>query len=134
MFRTVRSVALLTAASVLAMPALAQSSPVVGAWNTEAVTDFGTFKAKMTITEANGAYAIEMVDVPAEGAPADAAAPAGTISDVVVNGPDFAFKRKLTTPQGEMALAYTGKVEGDKLTAQVDTGEFGVIPVTGTRQ
>ena len=32
-----------------------------------------------------------------------------------------------------MTLSYTGAVEGDKLTAEVDTGQFGKIPVTGTR-
>jgi hypothetical protein len=134
MFKTIRFAALAAAASLLAVPAWAQSSPVVGAWNTEAVTDFGTFKATMTVTEANGAYAVDMKDVPAEGAPPPPAPAAGSITDVVVNGSDFSFKRKLTTPQGDMTLAYTGKVDGDALTAQVDTGGFGVIPVTGTRQ
>ena len=134
MFNTIRFTALVAAASLVAAPALAQSSPVVGAWNTEAVTDFGTFKATMTVTEASGTYAVDMRDVPSEGAPPAPAPAAGSITDVVVNGPDFSFTRKLTTPQGDMTLAYIGKVEGDKLTAQVDTGGFGVIPVTGTRQ
>ena len=133
MFKTLRFAAIAASASLLATPAFAQSSPVVGAWNTEAVTDFGTFKATLTVSEANGNYTVEMKDVPAEGAPAAPPA-AGAITDVVVNGSDFSFKRKLTTPQGEMNLAYKGKVEGDKLTAEADTGGFGVIPVTGTRQ
>ena len=133
MFRTIGFAAIAAGASLLATPAFGQSSPLVGAWNTEAVTDFGTFKATLTVSEANGAYTVEMKDVPAEGAPAAPPA-AGAISDVVVNGSDFSFKRKLSTPQGEVNLAYTGKVEGDKLTAEVDTGGFGVIPVTGTRQ
>lgn len=133
MLRTIGFAAIAASASLLAAPAFGQSSPLVGAWNTEAVTDFGTFKATMTVTEANGAYTVEMEDVPAEGAPAAAPAP-GSITDVVVSGSDFSFKRKLSTPQGEMNLAYTGKVDGDKLSAQVDTGGFGVIPVTGTRR
>ena len=131
MFRTIRFAALVAAASLMAAPALAQSSPVLGTWNTEAVTDFGTFKATMTVAEANGAYTVQMTDVAAEGAPP---AMPSAISDVVVNGTDFSFKRKLTTPQGEMSLAYSGKVDGDKLTAEVDTGQFGKLPVTGTRQ
>ena len=52
---------------------------------------------------------------------------------MVVNGSNSSFKRKLTTPQGELTLSYTGTVDGDKLTAEVDTGEFGKLPVTGTR-
>lgn len=134
MLKTIRFAALVAGASLLAAPAWAQSSPVLGTWNTEAVTDFGTFKATMTVTEANGAYAIEMKDVPAEGAPPPPPPAAGSITDVMVSGADFSFKRKLSTPQGDMQLAYTGKVDGDKLTAQVDTGGFGVLPVTGTRQ
>ena len=134
MLKTIRFAALVAGASLIAAPAWAQSSPVLGTWNTEAVTDFGTFRATMTVTEANGAYSIEMNDVPAEGAPSPPPPAAGSITEVVVSGSDFAFKRKLSTPQGEMQLAYTGKVDGDKLTAQVDTGGFGVLPVTGTRQ
>ena len=132
MFKTIRFAALVASASLIAVPALAQSSPVLGTWNTEAVTDFGTFKATMTVTQANGAYAVDMKDVPADGAPAPAPT-AGSITDVMVNGANFSFKRKLTTPQGEMTLSYTGAVDGDKLTAEVDTGQFGKIPVTGTR-
>ena len=130
MFRTIRFAAVAAAASLLAAPALAQSSPVVGVWNTEAVTDFGTFKAVMTVAEAGGAHTIEMQDVPQEGGPPPMAS---TISDVVVEGPRFAFKRKLSGPQGDILLTYTGTVEGDALTAEVGS-DFGPLKMTGTRQ
>jgi len=133
MFKTIRFVALASAVSLMAVPALAATSPVVGVWNTEAVTDFGTFKATMTIAEANGAYTIDIKDVPLEGAPPSPPSPPGAVTDVVVDGVMFSFKRKLTTPQGDMTLSYAGVVDGDKLTAEVDTGQFGKIPVTGTR-
>jgi hypothetical protein len=133
MFRTVRFAALAMGASLMAVPALAADSPVVGTWNTEAVTDFGTFKATMTVAEAGEGYAIDIKDVPLEGAPPAPPSPPGAVTDVVVDGANFSFKRKLTTPQGDMTLSYTGTVDGDKLTAQVDTGQFGTIPVTGTR-
>ena len=133
MFKSVRFAALAAAATLLAGPALAASSPVVGTWNTEAVTDFGTFKATMTIAEADGGYTIDIKDVPLEGAPPSPPSPPGAVSDVMVDGAQFSFKRKLTTPQGDMTLSYTGTVDGDKLTAEVDTGQFGKIPVTGTR-
>ena len=133
MFKTIRFAALVAGASLTAVPAFAQSSPVLGTWNTEAVTDFGTFKAKMTVAQAGSGYTVEMTDVPQEGAPPAPAPTAGSITDVVVNGTNFSFKRKLTTPQGELTLSYTGTVDGDKLTAEVDTGEFGKLPVTGTR-
>ena len=133
MFKTIRFVALASAVSLMAVPALAATSPVVGVWNTEAVTDFGTFKATMTIAEAEGAYTIDIKDVPLEGAPPSPPSPPGAVTDVVVDGVMFSFKRKLTTPQGELTMTYTGTVDGDKMAAQADIGEFGKIPVTGTR-
>ena len=136
MFKKIRFAALVAGASLMAVPAWAQSSPVVGTWNTQAVTDFGTFKSKMIVAQAGGAYTVEMQDVPAEGAPPAEGAGGmtpGPITDVVVDGANFSFKRTLTTPQGAMSLSYTGKVEGDNLTAEVDTGQFGKLPVTGTR-
>ena len=133
MLKTLRFAVLAASAALIATPALAADSPVVGTWNTEAVTDFGTFKATMTVAEAGGAYTIDIKDVPIEGAPPTPPSPPGAITDVVVDGAKFSFKRKLTTPQGELQMSYTGAVEGDKLTAEVDTGQFGKIPVTGTR-
>ena len=135
MFKTIRFAALVAGASLMAVPALAQSSPVVGKWNTESVTDFGTFRATMTVAQEGGAYTVNIQDIAPEGgagAGGGGAMPS-TISDVVVDGSKFSFKRKLTTPQGEMNFSYTGAVEGDKLTAEVDTGQFGKIPFTGTR-
>jgi len=128
--------ALVAGSTLVAVPAYAESSPVVGTWNTQAVTDFGTFKSKMIVTEANGAYTVEMQDVPPEGAPpaeGGGGMTAGVITEVVVDGTNFSFKRKMTTPQGEMNLSYAGNVDGDNLTAEVDTGQFGKLPVTGTR-
>lgn len=133
MLKSPRFAIVAASASLVAAPALAADSPVVGTWNTEAVTDFGTFKSTMTVAEAGGAYSIDIKDVPIEGAPPAPPSPPGAITDVVVDGASFSFKRKLTTPQGEMNFSYTGTVEGDKLTAEVDTGQFGKIPVTGTR-
>ena len=129
MFKTIRFAAVAAAASLLAAPALAESSPVVGVWNTEAVTDFGIIKATMTVAEADGGHTIEMQDVPLEGFPPMAS----TISDVVVEGPKFTFKRKLSGAQGDILLTYTGTVDGNSLTADVGS-DFGPIKLTGTRQ
>ena len=56
-----------------------------------------------------------------------------TISDVVVDGAKLTFKRKLTTPQGEMNLTYTASAEGDALTGEIGS-DFGPIAMTGTRK
>ena len=133
MLKSIPFAVLAAGVALMAPPALAADSPVVGTWNTEAVTDFGTFKATMTVAEANGTYTVDIKDVPIEGAPPAPPSPPGAITDVVVDGAKISFKRKLTTPQGEMTMTYTGTVEGDKLTAEADIGEFGKIPVTGTR-
>ena len=122
--------ALAATAAVIAVPAYAQSSPVLGSWDTEAVTDFGTFKATLTVTEANGAYAIAMTDVPAEGAPPPGAS---SISEVTVNGADFAFKRTIDFQGQPIVLNYTGKVDGNALTATA-ASDFGAMPVKGTRK
>jgi hypothetical protein len=129
---TIRFAALAFAATLFATPALAQESPVLGTWNTQAVTDFGTFAAIMTVLDDEGSYIVTMEDVaPAAGGEAPPTMES-SISDVVVDGATFTFKRSLTTPQGAMELAYAGTVDGDSLTATA-TSPMGAIPVTGTR-
>ena len=135
MFKTIRFAALVSGASLMAAPALAQDSPVLGKWATAVVTDFGTFNAVMTVGHEGGAYTVAIQDIAPEGgagAGGGGAMPS-TISDVVVDGSKFSFKRKLTTPQGEMNLTYTGTVEGNALTADVGS-DFGPLKMTGTRQ
>ena len=135
MFKTIRFAALVAGASLMAAPALAQDSPVLGKWATAVVTDFGTFNAVMTVGHEGGAYTVAIQDIAPEGgagAGGGGAMPS-TISDVVVDGAKFSFKRKLTTPQGEMNLTYTGTVEGNALTADVGS-DFGPLKMTGTRQ
>ncbi len=120
-------------ACFIATPVMAEESPVLGSWNTEAVTDFGTFAATLVVSESEDGYSIEMIDAPMEG-PGAQAGPAmeSVISDVTVDGSAFAFKRSITTPQGPMEISYSGTVEGDALTAEAVT-TFGTIPMTGTR-
>jgi hypothetical protein len=115
-------------------PAFAQSSPVLGSWNIEADTPMGKFNSTLTFASQGDAYTVAIKDVPmpaADGSAEAAPPPEGKVSDVVVNGSDFSFKRSLTTPQGEMDLAYKGKVSGDSLTGEANS-DFGAIPITGT--
>jgi hypothetical protein len=134
------SIAALLAASCLTFgsPASAQSSPVIGSWETVADTPIGKLSSRVTFAKSGDAYTVNIKDAPIappEGAPAGAAAappPESKISDVVVSGNDFSFKRSLTTDQGPMVLTYAGKVDGNKLTAQA-TSDFGDVPITGSR-
>ena len=133
MFRKYVFAALLAGASLTAAPALAQSSPVVGSWDTEAVTDFGTFKAKLNIAQSGAGYTVEMVDAPQTGPDGQPApAMASTISDVTVNGTNFSFKRTIDFQGQAIVLTYTGTVDGNALTATANS-DFGAIPVKGTR-
>lgn len=126
---------LLTAAALalFATPAAAGDSPAEGAWAIEAKTDFGTFKSDWTVAEADGAYTLEMVDQPMEGAPDGGAPPTSTISNLVVEGNHMTFDRSLDMGGQAMAMKYDLTVDGDALagTAKMD---FGEIPITGTRK
>lgn len=132
MFRKFAFAAAATA-SLLAMPGFAQSSPVVGSWATKISIGEGTIESTMTVAQAGGGHTVEIVDGPMPGAPADAPAMPSTISDVKVDGSTITFNRKLTTPQGEMALAYKGTVTGNEFAGEINS-DFGAIPITGTRK
>jgi len=131
MFRKL-ALAASAAAAMIATPALA-ASPVVGTWATAVDVQGQKIEAEVTFTEAAGGYSVAIKDGPMPGAPADAPPMQSEISDVKVDGSAFSFSRKLTTPQGPMNLAYTGTVEGDALTGQINS-DFGPIALNGTRK
>ena len=133
MFKTVRFAALAAAASLICAPALAADSPVLGTWATAVDVQGQKVTAELTVAEAGDGYTVTIKDGPFPGAPADAPAMPSTISDVAVDGAKLTFKRKLTTPQGEMNLTYTANVAGDTLTGEVGS-DFGPIAMTGTRK
>jgi len=119
--------------SMMAAPVAAQGSPVLGTWATKVDVQGTMIESTMTVAQAGGGYSVEIKDGPMPGAPADAPAMPSTISDVQVDGAKLAFKRKLTTPQGEMNLAYAGTATGNQFTGEIQS-DFGAIPITGTRQ
>ena len=132
MFRTTLLAALVAGATVLAAPAYAQSSPVLGAWTTKVDVGGTIVESTWTFAQSGSAYTIDIKDGPFPGAPADAPPMQSVISDLVVDGGTFSFKRVLTTPQGPFNLSYTGSVDGNTLTGTVNS-DFGPIPITGTR-
>ena len=133
MFKVVRFAALAAAASLMAAPALAADSPIVGTWDTAIDVQGQKMTAELSVAQANGAYTVTIKDGPMPGAPADAPAMPSTISDVVVDGAKLTFKRRLTTPQGEMNLTYTANASGDTLTGEIGS-DFGPVAMTGTRK
>ena len=133
MFKTVRFAALAAAVSLMAAPALAADSPVLGTWATAVDVQGQKVTAELTVAQSGDAYTVAIKDGPFPGAPADAPAMPSTISDVTVDGAKLTFKRKLTTPQGEMNLTYTANVDGNALTGEIGS-DFGPIAMTGTRK
>jgi hypothetical protein len=135
MFKTVRIAALAATASLMAAPApaLAADSPVVGTWATAVDVQGMKIEAELTVAPDGDGYTVAIKDGPMPGAPADAPPMPSTISDVAVDGAKLTFKRKLTTPQGEMNLAYTANADGDTLTGEI-VSDFGPIAMTGTRK
>jgi hypothetical protein len=125
-----RSVAFsILAAASLGGSALAQSSPVIGAWDTTLQTPGGVFSATMTFAEAEGGYTVEIDDVPYPGyEPVE-----NGIGDIVVEGDSFSFKRTMNSPEGPFDISYTGAVDGDSLTGEA-TSVYGPMPISGMRQ
>jgi hypothetical protein len=132
MFKKTTFAVLAAAVSLTAAPAFA-ASPVAGTWATAVVFGEQKFESTMTVAEGAGGVSVDIKDAPMPGAPPEAAAMPSKISDVAVDGSKLTFKRHLTTPQGEMDLAYAVTAEGDKLSGSVTT-QFGEMAVTGTRQ
>ena len=133
MLKTIRFAALAAAASLLAAPALAADSPVVGTWDTAVDVQGQKVTAEWTVAQAGDGYTVTIKDGPFPGAPADAPPMPSAVSDVAVDGAKLTFKRKLTTPQGEMNLTYTANVSGDAMTGEIGS-DFGPIALTGTRK
>jgi len=133
MLKSVRFAALAAVAALVAAPALAADSPVVGTWDTAIDLQGQKITAEWTVVQAGDSYTVSIKDGPFPGAPADAPAMPSAISDVVVDGAKLTFKRKLTTPQGEMNLTYAATATGDALAGEINS-DFGPIAVTGTRK
>jgi len=134
MLKSIRFAAFVAGVSLVAAPALAADSPVVGSWATVAETQMGNFESTMTVDQSGDAYTVEMVDAPMTGPDGQAMpAMASEISDVKVDGASFSFTRKIDFQGQAIVLAYSGTVDGDTLTAQANS-DFGPTPIKGTRK
>ena len=51
-----------------------------------------------------------------------------------VKGQDIEWTVVLSTPQGDMALTYKGKVEGETMAGEVQAGDFGAFPWTAKKK
>jgi hypothetical protein len=51
-----------------------------------------------------------------------------------VKGQDLEWTVTISTPQGEFALTYKGKVDGETMTGDVQAGDFGTFPFTAKKK
>jgi hypothetical protein len=52
----------------------------------------------------------------------------------VVKGQELEWTVTISTPQGEFALTYKGKVDGDTMSGEVIAGDFGTFPFTAKKK
>jgi hypothetical protein len=100
------------------------ASGIAGSWKVTMTSPRGTREVTLMIKEDKGAYT---------GTMQGAQGPVGDLKNVMVKGDDFSFVREINTPNGDITLNYSGKVDGDKISGTTKS-QFGENPFTGTRQ
>jgi hypothetical protein len=111
--------------AALAGPAFGQS--FVGEWTATAKTAGGDVAESITVVKTGEGYAITAKLVVPTGSPE-----AGPGEEIVLDGDNFSYKRKLSFPGGEVVLTYTGVVSGDTFTGMAEMGGF-KVPYNGVR-
>jgi hypothetical protein len=106
-------------------PAFGQS--FVGEWTATATTAGGDIAETISVAKTADGYAIIAKLVVPSGAPE-----AGPGEEIVLDGDNFSYKRKLSFPGGEVVLTYTGVVSGDTFTGTAEMGGF-KVPYNGVR-
>ena len=111
--------------AAFATPAFGQS--FVGEWTATATTPGGDVAETITVVKTDDGYVITAkLVVPTgnqEGGPGE---------DIVLDGDNFSYMRKLSFPGGEVVLTYTGVVSGDTFTGTAELGGF-KVPYNGVR-
>ena len=93
-----------------------------GNWNLTMQTPMGERNATLDVTSAGGTL------TGTQSADGNSAAS----FDGTANGNDVAWKVSITSPM-PMTLEYTGTVDGDAMSGQMQIGVFGSFPFTGSR-
>lgn len=112
-------------AATFAAPAFGQS--FVGEWTATAKTPGGDIAESITVVRTDDGYSVIAKLVVPTGNPE-----AGPGEDIVLDGDNFSYKRRLSFPGGEVVLTYVGTVSGDTFTGTADIGGF-KVPYDGVR-
>jgi hypothetical protein len=111
--------------STFAAPAFAQS--FVGEWTATATTPGGDVAETISVVKTDDGYTVTAKLVVPTGNPE-----AGPGEEIVIDGDNFSYKRKLSFPGAEVVLTYVGVVSGDTFTATAEMGGF-KVPYNGVR-
>jgi hypothetical protein len=118
-------------AVILAVGALsAQTTPPVkpadigGVWEMTTQTPQGDMTADATFVQENDKFKFTMtgfqgMEMTGEGN---------------VTGKDVEWTVTISTPQGDFALIYKGKVDGETMSGEVQAGDFGAFPWTAKKK
>jgi hypothetical protein len=112
--------------ATFAAPAFGQS--FLGEWTATATTPGGDVAETISVVKTDDGYAITAKLVVPTGNPEG-----GPGEEIVLDGDNFSYKRKLSFPGGEVVLTYVGVVSGDTFTATAQIGEF-KVPYNGVRR
>jgi len=117
--------ALGVAGSLLAQDAPVKPADIAGVWE---MTTQGTPQGDMT-SEATFVQEGEKIKYTAAGFQGMEMTGEGT-----VKGQDVEWTVVISTPQGDFALTYKGKVDGETMTGEVQAGDFGAFPFTAKKK
>lgn len=122
--RTLIAVIILVAGALAAQAAQDKPANVGGVWELTMQTPQGDMTGDATFVQENDKFKFNMpgpqgMDLAGEG---------------TIKGNDLEWAVVISGGMGEFTLFYKAKVEGDKMTGEVQAGDFGAFPFTATKK
>ncbi len=116
--------ALGAAGSLVAQDAPVKPADIAGVWEMTTQTPQGDMTSDATFTQEG-----EKIKFTATGFQGMEMTGEGT-----VKGQDVEWAVVVSTPQGDFALTYRGKVDGETMAGEVQAGDFGAFPFTAKKK
>ena len=122
---TVKKTRSILAAALATVATAAFAEGLVGTWTlTGEGRDGQPVSSELTVTKTEDGYAGNIVGP--QGGQSE-------LNSIEIDGNSFSFVRPIEGPMGEMDLDYSGTVDGDTLTGEVEV-MFQSRPITGVRK
>jgi len=114
----------LAVSALAAQDVPAKPADIGGIWEMTMQTPQGDMTADATFVQENDKFKFSMpgpegMDLAGEG---------------TIKGQDLEWAVLLSGGMGELTLTYRAKVEGDKMSGEVQAGDFGAFPFTATKK